>query len=71
MCVKVDITAMVLGHSGKASQELIVEDSSRGQVKVWRVEDFDLKAWPEDKYGEFLAGDSYVIQYTYTGKEGG
>ncbi|CAG8513826.1 5222_t:CDS:10 [Paraglomus brasilianum] len=32
---------------------------------VWRVEKFEIKPWPRDKYGRFYSGDSYIILHTY------
>ena len=43
-------------------------DDGSGATKVWRVEDFKLVEVPEDSYGQFFCGDSYVVQYTYTSK---
>tara|TARA_R110002050_G_scaffold216901_1_gene352955 strand:+ start:279 stop:671 length:393 start_codon:yes stop_codon:yes gene_type:complete len=34
-------------------------------VRIWRVEAFELNAWPEESYGEFYRGDSYIILHTY------
>ncbi|GMH43531.1 hypothetical protein BSKO_11453 [Bryopsis sp. KO-2023] len=65
---EVDVAAMVAGKTGQVAKEMVVDDGS-GSVTVWRVEDFKLKQLPEDKYGMFLAGDSYVIRYSY--KKGG
>jgi gelsolin len=35
------------------------------EVRVWRIEKFQVKAWPKDRYGQFHMGDSYIILYTY------
>ncbi|KAJ0141352.1 Severin, partial [Colletotrichum tanaceti] len=34
-------------------------------LRVWRVEDFEVKPWPPEKYGQFLDGDSYVVLHSY------
>jgi len=34
-------------------------------VQVWRVEKFQIKEWPKDKYGHFYDGDSYIVLHTY------
>jgi len=34
-------------------------------VQVWRVEKFQIKEWPHDKYGYFFDGDSYIVLHTY------
>jgi len=33
-------------------------------VQIWRIEKFKVKKWPEDRYGEFYGGDSYIILHT-------
>jgi len=39
-------------------------------VEVWRIEQFEVKAYPEKSYGEFYTGDSYIILKT-TEEDGG
>ncbi|KAJ6441401.1 actin-binding protein Fragmin [Purpureocillium lavendulum] len=34
-------------------------------LRVWRIEDFQVVAWPEARYGEFYDGDSYIVLYSY------
>ncbi|KAG7371288.1 gelosin/severin like protein [Nitzschia inconspicua] len=34
-------------------------------TKVWRIEQFQVKEWPEDQYGMFYRGDSYIVLNTY------
>ena len=47
-------------------------------LQIWRVEnrrtandtpDFGIKAWPENEYGSFYTGDSYLILNTYQVKD--
>ncbi|CAH3162011.1 unnamed protein product [Porites lobata] len=33
-------------------------------LKIWRIEKFEVKEWPEEKYGTFFSGDSYIILHT-------
>jgi len=33
-------------------------------LQIWRIEKFQVKAWPEDKYGHFHTGDSYIVLET-------
>mmetsp|Transcript_10820 Transcript_10820/g.14042 ORF Transcript_10820/g.14042 Transcript_10820/m.14042 type:complete len:834 (+) Transcript_10820:53-2554(+) len=40
-------------------------DDGTGTVQIWRIEDFKKVEWPEDKYGHFYAGDSFIVLYTY------
>ena len=35
------------------------------EVRVWRIEKFQVKAWPKEKYGSFHVGDSYIVMNTY------
>lgn len=34
-------------------------------VKVWRIEQFKVVPWPEQDYGNFYTGDSYVVLNSY------
>eukprot|EP01123_Difflugia_compressa_P000005 TRINITY_DN0_c0_g1_i7.p2 TRINITY_DN0_c0_g1~~TRINITY_DN0_c0_g1_i7.p2 ORF type:complete len:369 (-),score=90.10 TRINITY_DN0_c0_g1_i7:82-1188(-) len=34
-------------------------------IQIWRVEKFQIKEWPKDKYGHFFEGDSYIVLHTY------
>jgi gelsolin len=39
-----------------------------GQVPglaIWRIENFQVVAWPVDQYGTFYSGDSYIVLRTY------
>jgi len=33
--------------------------------KIWRIEDFNVVSWPEEQYGTFYSGDSYIVLNTY------
>lgn len=33
-------------------------------LEVWRIEDFQVKAWPAEAYGKFHKGDSYIVLST-------
>uniref|UniRef100_A0A7S0HCD5 Gelsolin-like domain-containing protein n=1 Tax=Phaeocystis antarctica TaxID=33657 RepID=A0A7S0HCD5_9EUKA len=33
-------------------------------LKIWRIEQFEVKAWPEAEYGNFYEGDSYIVLQT-------
>ena len=35
-------------------------------VKVWRIEDFKVVPWPEENYGKFYVGDSYIVLNSWT-----
>ncbi|KAF4637485.1 hypothetical protein G7Y89_g595 [Cudoniella acicularis] len=32
---------------------------------VWRIEDFEVIPWPEQRVGEFYDGDSYIVLHSY------
>jgi len=34
-------------------------------IEIWRIEKFNVVAWPKDKYGSFFGGDSYIVLNTY------
>src|SRR5512142_2160260 len=37
---------------------------------VWRIEQFEVIAWPKDRYGTFYDGDSYIVLHSFkVGKE--
>ena len=42
-------------------------DDAAGELKCWRVENFKLVPVAEAEYGQFHAGDSYVLRHTYDG----
>ena len=35
------------------------------ELRVWRIEKFQVKPWPHDQYGKFHKGDSYIVLNTY------
>src|SRR3989338_3674694 len=34
-------------------------------LQIWRIEQFVVKPWPEEDYGQFHAGDTYIVLHTY------
>jgi len=38
-------------------------------MQIWRIEKFQVVAWPKDQYGSFYAGDSYICLNTYKKKD--
>jgi hypothetical protein len=52
-------------HQKAQRETVIMPDDGNGKLEIWRVEDFELAAWPKEKYGEFYSGDSFVMLYTY------
>lgn len=55
---------MVTGLDKVLSSQLSIDDGF-GTTKIWRIENYELVDWPEHLYGQFYAGDSFVIEYTY------
>jgi len=48
----------------KAAEEKMVDNAS-GKLKVWRIENFDKVEVDKSMYGQFFAGDSYIVLYQY------
>jgi hypothetical protein len=59
---KFDASSM---HAKAQKEPVKLVDDGSGKVEVWRVEDFELVPQERKLYGQFFAGDSYVILYTY------
>jgi len=38
-------------------------------LKIWRIENFKVVPWPEESYGKFYSGDSYIVLNTWTEPE--
>lgn len=38
---------------------------SKVGLEIWRIVQFKVTAWPEEDYGKFYEGDSYIILNTY------
>jgi len=73
---KIDITQTNMALFGTDVEKEIKKHAAQGEpawktagktpgVQVWRVEKFQIKEWPHDKYGQFYDGDSYIVLYTY------
>lgn len=43
-------------------------DDASGDVKIWRIEDFEKVLIPPEQYGYFYSGDSYIVLYKYIWK---
>eukprot|EP00045_Choanoeca_perplexa_P009678 m.93821 g.93821 ORF g.93821 m.93821 type:complete len:855 (-) comp14991_c0_seq1:659-3223(-) len=41
------------------------EAGKKPGIQVWRIEKFQVVAWPKKHYGKFYSGDSYIILNTY------
>lgn len=38
---------------------------TKAGLRVWRIEDFQVVPWPENKYGHFFDGDSFIVLHSY------
>uniref|UniRef100_A0A6A7FZX5 Fragmin A n=1 Tax=Hirondellea gigas TaxID=1518452 RepID=A0A6A7FZX5_9CRUS len=38
-------------------------------LEIWRIEKFKVVKWPENKYGTFFSGDSFIVLKTYKESE--
>jgi len=58
----IDISAL---HAGPGTEEQSMVDDGSGKMEIWRIEDMAKQPVDEAQYGQFYAGDSYIILYTY------
>lgn len=42
-----------------------VHVGEQAELRVWRIEQFVVRAWPRAKFGKFHTGDSYVVLNSY------
>mmetsp|Transcript_136813 Transcript_136813/g.249391 ORF Transcript_136813/g.249391 Transcript_136813/m.249391 type:complete len:873 (-) Transcript_136813:142-2760(-) len=52
------------GHVADVGDEFGANVGTAKGVEVWRIENKKVVAWPQDKYGQFCTGDSYIILHT-------
>jgi len=73
---KIDITQTNMALFGSDLEKEIKKHAAQGEpawhtagkapgIQIWRVEKFQIKEWPKDKYGHFFDGDSYIVLHTY------
>ena len=63
--VRYDVAGM---YAQKAEKEDLVIDDGNGGVKIFLVEEFKRVPIPQEGFGEFYSGDSYIIVYAYVWK---
>jgi hypothetical protein len=62
----VDVEALVRSTKAtEAAEPEVIEQPNSGELSVWRIENFERAAVPLATYGQFYAGDSYVVLYKY------
>jgi len=73
---KIDISQTNMALFGSDLEKQIKHHAAEGEpawknagkvpgIQIWRVEKFQIKEWPKDKYGHFFDGDSYIVLHTY------
>ena len=60
--LKIDVSKM---YQVTEEKEVMVDDGNSEKVKIFLVEEFKRTLLPDDSYGEFYSGESYVVQYEY------
>jgi hypothetical protein len=60
---KSDTSALYGGGAAEEKQQMV--DDGTGKLTIYRVENLELGSVPEPMYGQFFAGDSYVVLYEY------
>lgn len=64
---EVDAAALAAGRGPRDDDATRMIDDGGGDLHIWRVENFAREPVDPARYGQFYAGDSYVLQYTYDG----
>jgi hypothetical protein len=60
---KKDDNSAIFGK-GAAEEEKMV-DKGDGKLEIYRINNFQKVNVPKEQYGQFYAGDSYILLYTY------
>lgn len=48
-----------------AGKETAWSEMERGVgLQIWRIEKFQIVAWPKSQFGQFHTGDSYIVLHT-------
>eukprot|EP00735_Rhodelphis_limneticus_P008799 TRINITY_DN2282_c0_g2::TRINITY_DN2282_c0_g2_i1::g.6851::m.6851 TRINITY_DN2282_c0_g2::TRINITY_DN2282_c0_g2_i1::g.6851 ORF type:complete len:838 (-),score=368.98,sp/O75366/AVIL_HUMAN/40.36/0.0,Gelsolin/PF00626.17/1.1e-17,Gelsolin/PF00626.17/3.6e-16,Gelsolin/PF00626.17/2.5e-10,Gelsolin/PF00626.17/4.5e-18,Gelsolin/PF00626.17/2.1e-09,Gelsolin/PF00626.17/3.1e-09,VHP/PF02209.14/7.7e+03,VHP/PF02209.14/8.2e-14,Viral_helicase1/PF01443.13/0.15 TRINITY_DN2282_c0_g2_i1:57-2528(-) len=56
-----DVSRLML----QRQEEDALPDDGTGKLKIWRIENFQKVDWPESQHGQFYAGDSFIVLYSY------
>lgn len=63
-----DLEALITGSGHGQDKDQVAaeaEAASAGKLTIWLVRNFELMEWPESRYGEFFAADSFVVLNSY------
>ena len=64
-CAKIGSPEDKAARKGAAETESAWEGSGQKPgIQIWRIEQFEVKPWPEAEYGNFFEGDSYIVLQT-------
>ena len=63
--VKPVFDSTTMNAANRTREETPMPDDGTGTCTIWRIEDMKKVPLPEDQYGEFFGGDSYIILYEY------
>ena len=64
-----EIDFSAIAKASSEADQVAVDDGS-GELTVWILEGTTKSEYPREQYGQFFAGDSYLVQYAYTGPSG-
>lgn len=63
-----DLAKQVRLESAKHEKQYHGAGQSVG-IEIWRVEKFAINKWPQNEYGKFFSGDSYIVLNSYKDAE--
>lgn len=64
-CAKIGSPEDKAARKGAAETEPAWQGSGQQPgVQIWRIEQFEVKPWPEEEYGNFYEGDCYIVLLT-------
>jgi len=55
-------------HAASMKEPMWDNAGTKEGILIWRIEKFHVKPVPENTYGSFFSGDSYIILYTFKEK---
>ncbi|CAE7846124.1 GSN, partial [Symbiodinium sp. KB8] len=64
-----EIDFSAIAKASSEADQVAVDDGSV-ELTMWILEGTTKSEYPREQYGQFFAGDSYLVQYAYTGPSG-